>query len=1375
MPLDPNTQTFVDVLSDVKPKLEAGEITAENAEAYLSEKWAITPDEYNNALIQAKELEDKYYKFKEEHGESFLSFLPITSTYIPAHLRDKEETLTASVLALPKGAVVSGVKSAVKGVLQIGEAVAPDVVVESVKGLTSDLDEKLSQGEYSGPVLQDIKKALDPATNVAEEIGGEVLATAIPGSKIAKGLSKIASPAIRSKKYFGPINSTVSFAIADTIFTDKNQSIARSLVETFPESAPYLETLAVNPNDPMALKALKKFGEGLGIGALGETAIRGIAIGFRKLKGLKKAVDEKTFEPPVNDEVGKIKTTEIVEMPNQEIGQRMVVEQPLDVISNMTPAPEVKSNLMGWVKRNFTANQGLDPQTYKALATRDAKVKSAQSFATQKAKNLELALKKDFGVKNYNALPEETFDTISTAFGKQPLIQEKAPSAIKNILNKSKRKPAEQAALDSYIENLYASARAEQKAALDSLPEATKSTIKDLRIAVDDLSVDIKNLNLGEKINITLDRNHGLYTHTDYEAFTNPVYQKKLKDQYFGTIDDADAAKAISNLKEYGRRKAVSDFRDEVTEEAVEEASSDFVDRFMASIDKGDEGFKDFLSLIGRGSTNKNLGRVLSKRNVIPDLLKPVLKEVRDPIRIAETTLAQQGKLLAEHEFATQIKNIARSNYGKNIFNNKIDYKKGFTEEVDSIVNPYLRAIGKDANPLAGIYVNKQFKKYLEEGLDVGFSDSPIMRAFYTSNALSSSAQTVLSEATHIINIKGNFIMSFANGNLTPYVTKKGIENIDNIISSFPEISRLLKKVKGGKTYEINLDEFKKLQDLGLVDQGVFAEYAAKALDNSFITKGKLAEKVSGLNNKLVKVPVKTLRGLSNIYRGEDTIFKALNFYSELDRYKKAFPNMSLPDLEQYAATIVKDTLPTYTRIPRAIQSISRFPLIGVFPSFASESVRVLKNTFKIGMRDFLKGIQTGNSELAKIGAKRASYLLATATWLSSGEFANKEEHLISNADEKLIDQLAPTYERGSDRKYDSKIFKNPKTGNYEVAYYNTSAINPYDVPFKIIKATYAALMGKDNAEEFMEKAFNIAQPYISLSLGFEPVYKIVTGKSSLGYEISNNFGEATLDIAKDLAMPYVPRTIKDVADYIDSLPKTVETYQMIDNALQNNYSQIYRESELRGEENRLNEYGGPIRPKDKLSRLIGKSRITMDINKNLNYKTRQIKNEIGEVSKEFNILINTFNNKIKAGSLGQDKVNELYKEVDDLIVKSYDKQKKLAEIFYNFKKAKYSVEDTKSDKVEKRNFTDKDIIDILSSKGFRTYDSSIENMFIQRGNNVGIFKPFDISDKQIDRLAIKPYRTLEGRTPSDILLNIKEKLYKVEAQGIPLLQIMGE
>jgi hypothetical protein len=114
-------------------------------------------------------------------------------------------------------------------------------------------------------------------------------------------------------------------------------------------------------------------------------------------------------------------------------------------------------------------------------------------------------------------------------------------------------------------------------------------------------------------------------------------------------------------------------------------------------------------------------------------------------------------------------------------------------------------------------------------------------------------------------------------------------------------------------------------------------------------------------------------------YQAEDDFFKIYGFEIEKGRYAKAMFNSDFKSLsqeqqlqvEEKAASIIKDIYPNYNRIGPLIKGISKFPVVGTFLAFRAESFRV---SFNI-MRQAMAEIQDPSTR--EIGAKRLAGISA--------------------------------------------------------------------------------------------------------------------------------------------------------------------------------------------------------------------------------------------------------------------------------------------------------------------------------------------------------------------------------------------------------------
>ena len=98
---------------------------------------------------------------------------------------------------------------------------------------------------------------------------------------------------------------------------------------------------------------------------------------------------------------------------------------------------------------------------------------------------------------------------------------------------------------------------------------------------------------------------------------------------------------------------------------------------------------------------------------------------------------------------------------------------------------------------------------------------------------------------------------------------------------------------------------------------------------------------------------------------GADDFFKIHGYEKELATLKEAFPDASEDVLRREAATLIKDTFPTYDRVSPFVKSLRELP-IGNFASFPAEIIRTSVNI----VRRAGKEINSGNDVLVKRGQR---------------------------------------------------------------------------------------------------------------------------------------------------------------------------------------------------------------------------------------------------------------------------------------------------------------------------------------------------------------------------------------------------------------------
>ena len=1344
-----NTEMYVNIANDLKNQINSGNLPIDQAEEYLRQKHDVSKEEYNKATTQALEAEQKYFKMKKEFESSPISFIGISSTFIPAHLREQEESTAQSIINFPARVLQSGIRSIGTGLADLGEMILPEKVSEPISEIASDVDDLLEENKYTSGVYKALKSTFDPATTGAEEVTGDIATLMAGGIGVASKIGKAAP--ILKQTLGGAIPTIAGFTVADIVVTDKNQNIANILIQEFPETEEYLARLAIDENDSDAMKLLKKATEGVVIGGIAEGVLKGAAKAYRVLKGKKKAIIEDDILTPPKDTSGKIKDVEIKETPDGEFQHKVSISQPVDILTDPKFATE-STGAKGFLKRWATSRQGFDPQTFRALEGLDAEVRGARKLAQQEGKDFVRVLQKEYGTKLKN-IAKEDLEIINEALGKVPNPGTGASKQILKIFGKApnKRTPAEKKLLKEHVAKITANAKQSQVEALEKLPENVRQKIMELRQSIDARSLRLREMGLAPKISTAIDNKIGLYVTADYEIFTNPQWLKRIKAAVKGS-DDVEAAQIVEGVRRWIKRTHPKYNQTEVQGK---------LDEIINAFESGEESFFKFLGMGKNARTDQHpLSKSLDPRKPFPEEIRALLKEVDNPVDRFTSTINKQSKLIAEHNFLSSMRTIAESGYGSKLFRiSKRPLTEGdtsFIGNMEEIANSYIRAQGKKANPLAGVYTTKSYKDMVAKGLDFNTPNNKILRALHSAQALASGAQTVMSEATHLINLQGNVVFSIANGNVMPWsmLGKDSVASaLKKVATASPDFNRLVLRMKGNKL-KISTEEFRNLQRRGLIDSGVTQEFFSRSLE-------------AGLSNpiKLLNPVAKGYKALGELYRGEDAIFKVFNYYRELAKYRKAYPKLTEDQLQVFAAEIVKDTLPTYSRIPRALKATRIAPVVGAFPSFLVESFRVAKNTAKIGARDFAKGLATGNLSLMRIGAERLAGLTAVGVAGEGYLISNNQEKGVTETDDKIVSILSASYNKDSVRRYEKPMMLNPKTGHIETTYTNISRNDPYDAVRKFAKlvfqyATSEKMTDPEQIEETIEKLALVFDPLITESLAVEPILNLLAGRKGR----RDLFPEgATPDqigaiVAKELGMTYVPKTITDIIKYQQALDSDREKDKK-------GYDSKLTKEELDEFSAGTSKFGFPNRAADRLKRFYGITQSTFNFNKSLQYnvakKNSEINNIKGQLFSSLRELQAGYTGSILRTHLSDPKImEELNKKVDEYVLKTYRSQQDLAEILRDSQKLNYYTKD--KGKLIPRTMDAKKLIAILTEKEFVDLSPNVEPALLF---GVGQYKP--------PLIDVKRAETLEGvqKVPREIILAVQQRLEAYAKRNTPLLK----
>ena len=399
--------------------------------------------------------------------------------------------------------------------------------------------------------------------------------------------------------------------------------------------------------------------------------------------------------------------------------------------------------------------------------------------------------------------------------------------------------------------------------------------------------------------------------------------------------------------------------------------------------------------------------------------------------------------------------------------------------------------------------------------------------------SLSQKMTIVPNPGAQVRNIVGNIGMLAANANLgreTDFTDMLKIftSSLDNLDEA--GLDRLAKKVA-----------LTGVADTSLVTRAL-QEFRNAGKD--LTTTGKLANKIDFYEKRMIPF----MRTFEKIYGESDTFFKGLSLLGEEKKIRNALSSAKLGDdprafqimkenglvkrdpgatkltegldfVEVIAGDVVKDTMPIYPRVGKAVRSIDMVPIFGNFTSFASENIRNTVNILNRGMKEMAFEVspqmrnEIGNAaadELTRqfraMGAQRLMSYYAVASIIPKS-MIRASMVATGTTDEQMdaIREQLPKYMDG----HDIVILSNDGEG--KIDYIDLSYVSPYAF---VIDPARAALqkyhqkgkLDKSEVEQIASGAWRglemFVEPFGQESMIYERLRDVLPKSELLGFGV---------------------------------------------------------------------------------------------------------------------------------------------------------------------------------------------------------------------------------------------------------------------------------
>jgi hypothetical protein len=622
-----------------------------------------------------------------------------------------------------------------------------------------------------------------------------------------------------------------------------------------------------------------------------------------------------------------------------------------------------------------------------------------------------------------------------------------------------------------------------------------------------------------------------VYLNRSYRIYDDPSFSRELKD--IDPIVREQAEHYLRNTLKVPEEDIVPALRKLLARGAKKDTDFRFADLFGGSVRYG-------------GGTSRPVKARTKLAEDSPEI-RALWGEVKDPYKNYANTYEKLSKMESEYNFVNDMADYFRKT-GIGVTEDDL-FRKGITigdksdYSLEDVGEEILgKAFRKDTikkkvlNPLENLYVNPEYKKFIQEGTDIfNPKQSSLMKTWMHYKVGTQTAKTIYNPSTHGRNTLGNMVLMVANG-MNPF--KVGSESF----------KAARNKLTGYSNEELG-KKLGRYQELDIIDSGVKQESLRKAIDDTFnyVDGNKVLNKVDkALSSK--KSPTKIAQ---SAYQIEDDFFKIMHFENTVDKLKKVFPKGTpIEKIEEEAAKRTRELMPNYGLVGRKLKELRYLP-VGDFIAFPAEMIRVSTNLATRTLKD-IKGdtareleksigkklSKKARQDLRNMGYKRLAGMTVAGTAGEQAMSYSAARLGLTSKDIKEAENLGADYERGSPKLFLSGV-NIDKNNHIGIDYINLGPIDPFNylkAPSMLVGRELAHL-GKTGIETFfgdgsgvrvsddfnsnLKAAFNQAVgPFLGSSMATDAIINAVTTAKEEG---GGNYLDKSLKIGGILAAELIP------------------------------------------------------------------------------------------------------------------------------------------------------------------------------------------------------------------------------------------------------------
>ena len=449
--------------------------------------------------------------------------------------------------------------------------------------------------------------------------------------------------------------------------------------------------------------------------------------------------------------------------------------------------------------------------------------------------------------------------------------------------------------------------------------------------------------------------------------------------------------------------------------------------------------------------------------------------------------------------------------------------------------------LGKMTTDLTDLYTSPELAQMfkgqggrLDQALN-GLLQYDLYKNIIATKAIIQGGKTLYSPTTQVRNVTSASFFALFNGH---------VGHRASVIDAMRMVKRdIFSAGKGIDEKQFN-DYIEKLIRLGVLDENIVAQELRAVFRD--LKDGQIRNQ-SDLLSRLAKMT--PTDKVARLYAGGDNLWKDFGYNFSKSQFSDVVTNLdevaemfkylgknwdpinvqtgvkkTLDDgLDEIAAYMIRNTYPTYSKVPPAIQTLRKFPL-GNFVSFPAEIIRTGANS----ITTHLKLAAHPNKAVRQIGLRGLTG--AFLTTYGFGKAATEMFYYLSDTTEAQWD----AYKRSgaADWNKTSNLLALSKWKNGVSSAVNFSYFSPYDVLNEPLQAAILqAQRQKLNPKETEEYVFNLMfsgdgpiakllEPFISEPLGFDRFRDVTTrsGRKEGGGRVYTEADELGERVAKSFA-----------------------------------------------------------------------------------------------------------------------------------------------------------------------------------------------------------------------------------------------------------------